>query len=61
MSTTIAWVAVILLFPLILILWATESQQQRIHRLRASGMSQNMIATHLNISRYAVRKALITT
>jgi DNA-binding CsgD family transcriptional regulator len=51
-------VAVILLFPLILILWATESQQQRIHRLRASGMSQNKIATHLNISRYAVRKAL---
>jgi DNA invertase Pin-like site-specific DNA recombinase len=61
MSTTIAWVAVILLFPLILILWATESQQQRIRRLHTAGMSQNKIATHLNISRYAVRKALITT
>jgi DNA-binding transcriptional regulator LsrR (DeoR family) len=61
MKTTLAWVAVILLFPLILLLWATESQQQRIRRLHTAGMSQTKIATHLNISRYAVRKALMTT
>jgi len=58
MTTTLAWVAVILLFPLILLLWAAESQHQRIHRLRASGMSQTKIASRLNVSRYAVRKAL---
>jgi DNA invertase Pin-like site-specific DNA recombinase len=61
MTTTLAWVAVILLFPLILLLWASESKQQRIRRLHTAGLSQTKIASRLNISRYAVRKALITT
>jgi DNA-binding transcriptional regulator LsrR (DeoR family) len=61
MTTTLAWVAVILLFPLILLLWATESQQQRIRRLHTAGLSQTKIATRLNLSRYTVRKALMTT
>jgi HAMP domain-containing protein len=61
MTTTLAWVAVILLFPLILLLWATESQQQRISRLHTAGLSQTKIASRLNLSRYTVRKALIST
>ncbi len=61
MTTTLAWVAVILLFPLILLLWATESQQQRILRLHTAGLSQTKIASRLNLSRYTVRKALMTT
>jgi DNA invertase Pin-like site-specific DNA recombinase len=61
MTTTLAWVAVILLFPLILLLWVTESQQQRIRRLHAAGLSQTKIASRLNLSRYTVRKALIST
>ena len=61
MTTTLAWVAVILLFPLILLLWASESQQQRIRRLHTSGLSQTKIASRLNLSRYTVRKAILTT
>ena len=57
--TTLLWV---LLVPaLILIgvaLWLTESRQQRIHRLRSYGWSQQRIANHLHLSRYAVKKAL---
>jgi hypothetical protein len=58
MTTTLAWVAVILLFPLILLLWASESQQQRICRLHTAGLSQTKIASRLKLSRYAIRKAL---
>lgn len=60
MTTTclLAWAAALLLFPVILLLWATESRRQRIHRLRSYGWSQQRIADHLRISRYAVRQAL---
>ncbi len=60
--TTITCAAVWLLLPLIVLigvaLWLSESTQQRIQRLHRSGYSQTRIAQHLNISRYAVRKAL---
>ena len=60
MSTTclLAWVAVLLTLPFLLLLWATESQEQRIYRLHRQGQSQRAIAAHLGITRYAVRKAL---
>lgn len=58
MTTTFAWVAVILLFPLILLLWASESRQQRVQRLRAQGWTQQKIADHLQISRSTVRRLL---
>ena len=58
MTTTLAWVAVILLFPLILLLWASESRQQRAQRLRAQGWTQQKIADHLQISRSTVRRLL---
>jgi HAMP domain-containing protein len=61
MTTTLAWVAVILLFPLIFLLWASESQQQRIRRLHTAGLSQTKIASRLCISRYAVRKIILTS
>jgi hypothetical protein len=53
-----AWCLALLLLPLIVILWATESRSQRIHRLRRQGWSQQRIASHLQISRYQVRLAL---
>lgn len=57
--TTLLWV---LLVPLMIaagiILWLSESRSQRIHRLYRSGWSQQRIADHLGITRYAVRKAL---
>lgn len=60
MNTTclLAWVAIVLTLPLLLILWATEGQEQRIHRLRRQGLSQRRIAQQLGISVYAVRKAV---
>lgn len=57
--TTLLWV---LLLPLAIalgvILWASETKPQRIHRLHRNGWSQQRIADYLQISRYAVRKAL---
>lgn len=59
--TTLLWV---LLVPAVILigvaLWLSESRQQRIQRLHRTGYSQARIAQHLNISRYAVRKALTT-
>lgn len=56
--TTILW----LLFPLLLVvgvlLWLSESREQRIRRWRAAGMTQRAIAERLGISTYAVRKVL---
>ena len=60
MTTTLLWV---LLVPLVIaigvILWLSETTPQRINRLRRSGWSQQRIADHLKISRYAVRRALM--
>jgi hypothetical protein len=57
--TALLWA---LVFPIVIalgvILWATESRSQRIHRLRRHGWSQQRIASHLQISRYQVRLAL---
>jgi DNA-binding transcriptional regulator LsrR (DeoR family) len=60
MTTTLAWVAVLLLFPLILLLWASESRQQRVCRLRHQGWTQQRIADHLSISRSTVRRLLMS-
>lgn len=58
-TCTMAWVAALLLLPVLILLWATESTEQRARRLRRSyGWSQQRIADHMNISRYAVRRAL---
>lgn len=50
------------IYPIVLlvavVLWASESKEQRIRRLRRAGESQVAIASRLGISRYQVRKAL---
>jgi IS30 family transposase len=57
--TTLLWVLLVPLIAVIgVILWLSESRQQRIRRLRAKGWSQQRIATHLNTTRYHVRRAL---
>jgi hypothetical protein len=58
MTTTLAWVAAILTFPIILLLWITESKQQRARRLRQMGWTQQRIADHLKTSRTSVRRML---
>jgi DNA-binding transcriptional regulator LsrR (DeoR family) len=60
MTTTLALLLALLLLPVLILLWATESTEQRARRLRRSyGWSQQRIADHMNISRYAVRRALV--
>lgn len=58
MTTTIALLTALLLLPLIILLWATESTEQRAKRLRSYGWTQRRIADHMRISRYRVRLAL---
>jgi hypothetical protein len=48
----------LLLLPLLVLLWATESTEQRIKRLRSYGWAQRRIAEHMNITRYRVRQVL---
>jgi hypothetical protein len=56
MSTTLALIAALLLLPIIIILWATESTEQRAKRLRSYGWTQRRIADHLGISRSRVQR-----
>ena len=56
MKTTLAWVAVLLLLPFIVLLRVTESDAQRVRRLRSQGWTQKRIAARLNITVYRVRK-----
>lgn len=60
MTTTclLAWAAALLLLPIIILLWATESREQRIRRWHRQGQSQRTIADRLGVTRYQVRKAL---
>lgn len=58
-TTTFAALAVLLFFPIVLLLWLTESRTQRIRRLRnRHGWTQQRIADHLKISRSTVRRHL---
>jgi hypothetical protein len=56
--TTICTILALLLFPLILLLWLTESRQQRARRWRRDGWTQQRIADRLGCSRTTVRRLL---
>lgn len=53
-----AWAAALLLLPILILLWATESRQQRARRWRRDGWTQQAIATRLGVSRTTVRRLL---
>lgn len=53
-----AWVIALLLLPLVVLLWATESREQRARRLRRQGLTQQRIADQLGCSRTTVRRLL---
>ena len=55
MTTTFALLITLLLLPVLILLWATESTEQRARRLRSYGWSQRRIADHMRLSRYRVR------
>jgi hypothetical protein len=57
-TCTFAWICALLLLPVLILLWATESTEQRAKRLRSYGWSQQRIADHLHVTRYRVRRAL---
>ena len=60
MTTTLVILTILLLLPLLVLLWATESKPQRARRWRAAGWTQQRIADRLNVSRSTVRRYLVT-
>jgi DNA invertase Pin-like site-specific DNA recombinase len=57
-TTALAAVVALILLPLLILLWATESRQQRARRWRSYGMTQQAIADGLGCSRTTVRRLL---
>ena len=59
-STTciLAWVAALILLPVLVLLWATESRTQRARRWRKQGLTQQAIADRLGVSRTTARRLL---
>jgi ABC-type spermidine/putrescine transport system permease subunit II len=53
-----AWVVALLLLPIIVLLWASESREQRARRWRRQGLTQQAIADRLGCSRTTVRRLL---
>ena len=58
MTTFLTFILLPLLLLVAVVLWATESREQRIKRWVASGVSQREAARRLGVSRYQVTKAL---
>mgnify|MGYP003338563239 CR=1 FL=1 len=53
-----AWAVALVLLPVVVLLWATESPDRRARRWRAAGMSQAAIAARMGVTRYRVRQLL---
>ena len=56
MTCLLTWGAVVLLFLLILLLWITESKQQKARRWRSAGHTYKTIASRLNVSPTTARR-----
>lgn len=52
------WVVALLLLPIIVLLWASESREQRARRWRRQGLTQQAIADRLGCSRTTARRLL---
>lgn len=57
-TTALATLLALLLLPVLVILWATESREQRARRWRSYGWTQQRIADRLGCSRSTVRRML---
>ena len=54
-----AWLVALIVLPVLIILWATESQDQRIRRFkRQYGLSERVLAKRFGVTRHRVRVAL---
>jgi AraC-like DNA-binding protein len=58
MTTFTCFLLAALLLPVLVLLWATESRQQRARRWRRDGWTQQRIADRLGCSRTTVRRLL---
>jgi len=57
-STAFCLLLCLLLLPVLVLLWATESREQRARRWRRSGLTQQAIADRLGCSRRTVGRLL---
>ena len=51
-----AWIVVLILLPVLILLWATESKSTRIQRLRKQGQTWKQIAERYGVSATTVRR-----
>ena len=58
-TSLLALLLAALLLPLLVLLWLTESREQRARRWRRDGMTQQAIADRLGCSRSTVRRLLV--
>jgi len=58
-TSLLALLLAALLLPILILLWATESREQRARRWRRQGMTQQAIADRLGCSRSTVRRLLV--
>ncbi|MEN9860912.1 MAG: Bacterial regulatory protein crp family [Cyanobacteriota bacterium] len=58
-TSLLALLLAALLLPVLILLWATESREQRARRWRRDGMTQQAIADRLGCSRSTVRRLLV--
>ena len=54
----LTWALALLLLPVLIILWALETDTERACRWRQGGLSQQKIADRLGCSRWRVRQLL---
>ncbi len=54
--TTICTILALLFFPVLFLLWATESRQQRARRWRRDGLTYRAIAERLGCSQTTARR-----
>lgn len=59
MSTTISLLLILLLLPVLILLWATESREQRARRWRRDGMTYRVIAERLGCSQTTARRLVV--
>ncbi|MFZ9959301.1 MAG: helix-turn-helix domain-containing protein [Candidatus Limnocylindrus sp.] len=58
-TSLLALLLAALLLPILILLWLTESREQRARRWRRQGMTQQQIAQRLGCSRTTVRRLLV--
>ena len=54
--TAFAWLLVLLLFPVVVLFWATESRSTRIARYRRNGQTWPQIAARYGVSPTTARR-----